>query len=144
MAKPPLYLSFLLVSSLFAIGGCAPSHYPVSGTVLFEGKPFPEVSVSLIPDVKGVSAVGVTDQDGQFTLETGNTKGVPPGNYTAVFHKFPPPAKATVADERIPGGAAIAKTVQMVPEKYLKPETSDVKVKVPSPDGKYVLEIKTK
>jgi hypothetical protein len=86
--------AFALVCT-FAIG-CggggikAPSTAPVSGTVLFKGKPVAGVKVTFHPqfDMGSVKFTpnGETNKEGKFTLSTAAAgDGAPPGDYMVTF-----------------------------------------------------------
>ncbi len=119
----PLFFRWLSRSALVAMlcAGCGEKtvetlpKYPVSGTVLVNGKPQAGVMVTLTPvgdtatgpNARG--AAGVTDAEGNFELTTiVDADGAFPGEYTATFkwvepNEFPP-------RDRFGGAFADAKT----------------------------------
>src|SRR5262245_7929731 len=82
---------FALVSSFAAgCGGVVPDDtVPVSGKVLFRGKPLPGIRVlshrQIRTSVK-ILPCGLTDKDGVFRLSTAYPdNGAPPGDYVVTF-----------------------------------------------------------
>ena len=68
-------------------GISAPRTAPVSGTVLFKGKPAEGVKVTLHPKFNMMfTPNGVTGKDGRFILSTAApVDGAPPGEYSVTF-----------------------------------------------------------
>jgi hypothetical protein len=140
MARPWPFLSACVV--LLALAGCGETYHSVSGSVTLDGKPFENGSITLVPVAGGSPAFGATDAKGQFTLETGNRSGVRPGEYTVVLARLTAPK----LDPKDTEGRNIPENfvaVSNVPAKYAKAETSDLKLTVPSADGKYVVSAKS-
>jgi hypothetical protein len=108
--------------------------YPITGVVMVDGVPFANGSVNFIPVGPGRPAYGGTDAEGRFTLETGTSPGAPKGTYKLVLQKYQ--TAGSQADERTPGEQR-APLKASFPEKYGKPDTSDVTIEVPSPGGSY-------
>ena len=52
---------------------------PVEGTVTFQGKPLANATVTFIPKGEGSLGVGITDEEGSFSISTGGQAGVTPG-----------------------------------------------------------------
>src|SRR6476660_8300653 len=117
MPRPrPLWSGFVSLLLL----GCRPSDgpgtAPVRGTITMAGKPLANVGVNFFPMGKGPIA-GNTNERGEFTLMTTR-----PGDGAAIgSHKV----ILGNAEEgpRNPGRAAI-------PEKYTRPQTSDLAAEV--------------
>jgi hypothetical protein len=86
---PPL--AFLLLCAVLITSGCAkgptpPRLVPVSGRVLYKGRPVPLASIQFVPDLskgaRGFAAIGRTKQDGTFSLQTyPHGPGAAPGHY---------------------------------------------------------------
>jgi hypothetical protein len=132
----------LLAASLVAMmAGCENKMYPISGIVKVDGVPFANGSVNFIPVGPGRPAYGGTDTNGRFTLDTGNTPGAPKGTYKLVLQRYETAAGS--ADERTPGEQR-APLKSSFTEKYAKPETSDITIEVPSPNGAYEFNITSK
>jgi hypothetical protein len=91
--------SFILIAPLSVVLpiGCtskgqpaAPHLVPVSGRVVYKGKPVPMVAVAFLPDEskgsQGFQASGATKADGTFTLQTHpHGPGAAPGRYTVTL-----------------------------------------------------------
>lgn len=64
--------SLLIATGILSLVGCGgpngPTVYPVSGVVLRDGKPLPDVNVEFLPE-KGRPSFATTDDDGKFVLE---------------------------------------------------------------------------
>jgi hypothetical protein len=115
----------------------------VEGNVTIDGKPFTNGAVTLIPTEGGAPSYGGTDAQGHYSLETGNKAGVKPGTYKVVLQKFET-GKVDPRDEEGRNTQNMAPAKALVPEKYSKPETSDITLTIPSADGKYDIHVKTK
>lgn len=122
------------VSSTFAMvafAGCGPSQpalHPVAGELVFQGRPLAGFAVefsSTAEATKGVSAVGVADSGGRFTLETRQAgkqrPGAVAGSHTVVV--LPPP----------PFGSE-GKTIEPVPIKYASHNQSGLTAEVVADD----------
>lgn len=114
-----------VISGTTVISGCGggprgPVTAPVAGTVTYQGKPIPKLSVAFLPD-KGMVATGTTDEQGQFTLMTSKPgDGAMPGSYRVSIKAVPdttPP---------MPGfpGAEQPDPASPIPAKYGDPATS--------------------
>jgi hypothetical protein len=61
---------------------------PVHGKVLYKGEPLKGVLVTFHPkeeDINFVRPVGLTGEDGAFSLTTGDNEGAPAGEYVLTF-----------------------------------------------------------
>ena len=66
---PSSYCVALLLSCSLMFGGCSGEHLvKVTGTVTRDGKAVPHLGVHFVPEEKGLSSHGLTDQNGHFTL----------------------------------------------------------------------------
>jgi hypothetical protein len=114
----------------------------VVGTVLYQGEPLADATVVLTPqdETAGALALGTTDQQGQFRLQTsrGPTEtyaGAAPGSYRVTISKFVPPsgmsedeydrraAEEAARAEEVPYGSSPAEgelppKVQLLPPRY--------------------------
>lgn len=117
-----------LVPLLLATSGCAEKQvpvFPVSGRVLYQGKPAAGATVVLhalnVAETSDVAPYGVVNDDGSFSIsvyEPGD--GAPQGDYVATIEW-----RKLVADA---GGAAAGPNV--LPRKYANPKSSPVRVSV--------------
>jgi hypothetical protein len=86
----------LLLVALAGCGGTSLVH--VTGTLTHKGKPVPNALISLMPE-KGRPSQGVTDEDGQFTLEFApGQEGVVPGKHIVSLR--PQPTRPTTKKEQ--------------------------------------------
>ncbi|MBA2116392.1 carboxypeptidase-like regulatory domain-containing protein [Bremerella alba] len=106
--------------------------------VVYKGVPVTEATVTLVPaDGKWVG-VGMTDQQGQAIIKTqGRYPGVPAGSYAVTVTKYdeqaePPPTASTPEEDALLEQSAkrMPPRKALVPEKYLKAESSDLKITV--------------
>jgi hypothetical protein len=88
-------VSFVLLASLVALSGCGESSgvatYPVTGTVMVDGKPAGGARVIFCPkqgsaeEITRLRPVGITDANGQFGLMTFvKGDGAPAGEYNVI------------------------------------------------------------
>src|SRR5262249_15361691 len=111
--------------------------YPVRGKVFFEGSPPSEAMVTfhlLNTTTKKFDRAGdaLVEPDGSFTLSTYTANdGAPVGEYavTVVW------SKPFVDAQGKPGP-------NLLPERYSKPDTSDLRVKVKDGTNDFVLELR--
>ena len=73
----------LFCLAIFATAiGCGPPMGDVSGTVTMDGKPAAGIQVDFASTSGGASAMGVTDEQGNYILKfPGRVDGAPPGDY---------------------------------------------------------------
>ena len=129
------FLSLLVITSLF---GCGSSDTltlaPVTGTVLFKGKPLSGATVTMISE-KGQMANGFTDGEGKFRMTTGGRPGVPVGLAKVGISKMAGNAASSDNKKVKPedmmnmqkAGGGVAKDLvpkSEIPSKYSKPEES--------------------
>ncbi|MEQ9406957.1 MAG: hypothetical protein RIK87_04495 [Fuerstiella sp.] len=90
----------ILSTVLMTFTGCGggvdrPQTYPVSGTVMYNGKPVEKASVSFWVDGASRAATGVTDAEGKFQLSMFEANdGALPGEHTITVSKVEPGAAA--------------------------------------------------
>ena len=84
----------VLAAGLFVIAGCssgkvdAPTTVPVSGTVMYKGKPVEGATVIFRSDASSLAASGVTDSEGKFELTTKTANdGAVPGEHVVTVSK---------------------------------------------------------
>jgi len=132
MPRSRLLLLLLIASCLFA--GCdATGPATVSGVITLDGKPLPKRTqmageVMFYPISGGAAAYGTITPEGSYSLSTGGSKGLQPGEYVVtvrVVEIDPPP----------PGGYRDAPSSKPItPRHYQDREKSMIKVLVS--DGK--------
>lgn len=129
-----IFMRFLFVASVglvVMLAGCGKAPvplYPVSGKIMYEGKPLPKGTVCFIPDSTkgnlhpqfGISTIA---PDGTYTAKTYTNEGVQPGWYRV----------KVLATENEPQPSPNWVPIWIVPEKYTTAETPlEVEV-VPEP-----------
>ena len=87
-------LSSLIVLALFPLAGCG-GKLPgrISGAVTLDGAPLRTGTIVFHPDMPGAAAYAAIDENGNYTVRTGNDQGLIPGDYvaTVVATTGPPP-----------------------------------------------------
>jgi len=133
-----------LLASLvvFAALGCGsgddlPRRYSVSGTVTYQGKPVPKGSVRFLPNDPNGRAAGGDIVDGSYSLTTQDPgDGAIPGQYKVTISATDVNVSKDVASAKSKGmmisqdQIAKAKRTQLIPSKYLTPETSGLTAEV--------------
>jgi hypothetical protein len=117
-------LALTLVCAGLLVGGCSkgpapPRLVPVSGRVVYKGRPVALASIEFLPDMpqgaQGFAAGGQTKQDGTFTLRTHpHGAGAVPGHYKvtvtteahgAIPHRYTDPGQTPLKIEITEQGA---------------------------------------
>jgi hypothetical protein len=116
---------FMVLLVAAALSGCSrgPKTYPVSGQVLLHGKPVAGAAVLLFREKGGRPPEAVTDAKGMFRFTA------PAGEYTVVINASEGSPSQSVMD---PPPETLPPVRWIIPEKYSRPDTSDLKVTVPS------------
>jgi len=127
---PIARFAIVAATTLFAAGcgDAGPERVPVfpaEGTVIWNGQPVAGALVVLHPvgasDPKALPARAQTDKEGKFKMSTYDTgDGVPLGEYTATVEW----RKLIEQNGEFKAGPNV------LPPKYSKPETSDLKVRI--------------
>jgi len=136
-------LLLLYVFSLF-LTGCGgqqkppgmPKLYPVTISVVQDGKPLPEAVVTLIPEETGNqwSSGGITDAKGKLTLMTyGQFPGVPAGKYKVCISKQELVGEMDYSDPASPKGNR--QVFEVVDPVFKSGSTTTLEMEV-SPQGK--------
>jgi hypothetical protein len=111
------------VISLVVAAGCNRSGLnlaDVEGVVTYQGQPVAKAGVVFQP-ASGPYAMGTTDEEGKFTLNTANHSGAVIGEHRVGITKVQTLA-TQVAGERMPRYS----TKYFLPEKYASPSTSEL------------------
>src|SRR5437667_11192293 len=83
-------LACLVAAAVLAGTGCGSKPMGIKGKVTLDGAPVPGASVEFVPEDGGHSAVGMTDNEGKFSLTTYKTgDGALRGEYRVVIKKTP-------------------------------------------------------
>jgi hypothetical protein len=120
--------------TLLGCGRSGPAYWSIGGKVTFQGKPVGSASIRFCNPKAGIDVVESLDAEGQYTVVTGDRKGLPEGPYqVAVMPKLdfsklkcepdgrPIPSTMPSSSERNPPN---------IPQKYHDPATSGLTVTV--------------
>jgi hypothetical protein len=120
----------VLTLALFCVScSTGESLNPVHGKVLYQNQPIAGVVLTFHPkgptDIQTIFPVGLTNEDGTFTLTTGKKEGAPAGEYT-VTAICPVPTKAKG------GGMSMgrADSEDRFKGAYAREEASSIKVEI--------------
>ena len=120
----------------------------VEGVVTMDGAPVPEATVMFVPvtEGQGLSATGMTDENGVYKLTAANLEGetAPAGGGTLPGEYFVGVIKSVSADEPMseeeafekgvpyvaPSSNSVPEMTHVVPVKYNNPKESGIKVTV--------------
>ncbi|MHB8973108.1 MAG: carboxypeptidase-like regulatory domain-containing protein [Pirellulaceae bacterium] len=156
----------LLVPVLLAASGCGSKVISVSGTVTLDGAPLDGAAVSFVPNVAAgdkapegqTPANGQTDASGKFNLGSVIGPGAGAGSYKVGVSKLQagnaamsgdvpkgaPPGTMLSGGPPGPGGARqTGPPKDLVPAKYVNPDTSEIIVEVKSGMPPVTIELKS-
>jgi len=129
----------LVVSLSFTTAGCGagdewtakrPKVYRAQGVVKLDGKPLEEATVIYHSQSNDVSAQGVTDKSGNFTLTTYDANdGAVEGKHKVVITKRTYEKRKTKYDSPEESSIALIPK-ELLPTKYALPKTTTVEVEV--------------
>lgn len=132
-------LHFLItLASLFIATGCGESKIPVSGSVLYNAQPLPNVNVVMIRN-DGKVASAVTDSSGNFASVTTD---VPGDGALAGEYKIGITPVSTVSEEINSADAYAIPAKSPIPPSYMSADSSGLKVVVESGMAPVKLELK--
>jgi hypothetical protein len=81
-----LCLLLCVTCSLSGCGSDGPTVVPVKGVVNYNGKPMEKIAVVFNPEGSGMMATGMTNANGEFSLQTSTPgDGAMVGNYKVAF-----------------------------------------------------------
>ena len=105
---------------------------PVHGVVRLNGKPVGAARVTFMNSKLGVSAYGLSDDEGRFTLTTFEPgDGTPPGSYQITVTKVQDPGHASSsAPPAFRRGGAAPQPRAPIPQQYANPQTSGLTAEV--------------
>lgn len=120
-------LAILLISSC-GTKDTLPKVVPVTGEVLYQGKPVAGALVTFLGDGTAPPAVGQTDTAGKFKLLTQDREGAAPGKYRITVSKVETVGGAANTnpsmDEAAKAPAIATQTKSSLPAKYGDPTQS--------------------
>ena len=130
-----MHCRFCFLFCCFLIFGCGnPKPYDIRAVVTLDGEPFVEAEVVLLPvRENNASAIGITDREGKVSFTTGEINGVLPGSYIMLISKIVEDKTLTNNEIRALAEVGIRygpRMIELVPEKYTRRETSDLRVKI--------------
>lgn len=129
--KNALWSSLGLLALILTTGCGGPSLSPVKGVVKVDGKPVKGVSLTFVKVGAGMNDMpsnAVSDENGAFSLHTGETLGAAPGKYKVVA-VWPDPAKVPTLAQQMQGASA-EDAPDLLNGKYtLKNSTLEVEIK---------------
>jgi len=117
---------------------------PVSGTVTLDGEPVEGAGVMFNPVKPGPIAIGTTDAAGRFVLATGKLPGAMLGEHRITLSKSLVLNSTQQKQEGPLAGRQFATLKPLLPERYLRPETSGLQEFVESKDNQFELQLTTK
>jgi hypothetical protein len=119
-------LALLLASLQFGCGG-GPKLIPAGGAVKYKNALIPGADVVLIPEGNGQTAIGKTNELGEFTLSTGGLPGVLIGSYRVSITAARPKRVVSQAEAVAMSSEQIAANREdLVPIKYNNPISSEL------------------
>jgi hypothetical protein len=140
-----------LLALLFLAGGCGPRR-PVftdaEGTVTLNGKPLPYAQVEFVPLLEGYGAefnsLGITDENGHFTLRCGDKPGAVIAKHRIVVREGPAPKEARSPSEE--GQQALTEHMKKlknrpIPARYGSAVASPLQLDVKADQKTYDLEL---
>ena len=129
----------LLFCCCLIVGCGSPRPYDVRAVITLDGEPLAGAAVTFLP-VRGnaKSAFGVTDMEGTVTFKTAvidgeAIDGVLSGSYIMIVSKTVEEQRLTNNEIRALAEAGIRYRpgiVELIPEKYTRRETSDLRIKI--------------
>lgn len=117
----------LLLASLQLGCGGGPKLIPATGTVKYKNALIPGADVVLVPEGDGQTAIGKTNEQGEFTLKTGGLPGVLVGSYKVSITAARPKRAVSEAEAVSMSSQQIAANREdLVPIKYNNPISSEL------------------
>jgi len=115
-----LYLVLpIFVLLITGCGSDGPELIPVSGTVTLNGTPIDEVVVTFVPKQAGKPAMGLTDEQGRFSLSTTEVDdGAAVGSYYATVTSIDQGATRPDAQGLSTGLEIHPRQKSIIPERY--------------------------
>jgi hypothetical protein len=141
----------LVVVGLLSLEGCAhrlPPVVPAHGTVLLNGKPLPNASVTFVPMLEYFGAesnsTAVTDENGQFTLTCAykNQPGAVVGTHVVLVTDPPlPDDLRKEQDSRVRNDYRAKLGNRPIPSDYSSVSKSPIKIEVKESQSEYKIEL---
>lgn len=129
-----LLLAGIAASVTCGCGRSGPAFWPISGKVTFQGKPVVVGQIRFCNPKVGIDVIESLDARGQYTVITGDRKGLPEGQYqVAVMPKLDfSKVKCDASGRPIPSTmpSALERNPPNIPAKYQDPATSGLTMTV--------------
>ncbi|NQT36525.1 MAG: carboxypeptidase regulatory-like domain-containing protein [Planctomycetes bacterium] len=113
-----------LTGLLLTCGGCGGDLATVSGTVTMDGKALPEATVTFRP-AEGAVGYGTSDAEGHYTIRTGASDGLAPGDYKVTVQAYGELPESAPEDSEVPPPV-------ITPGKYADANLSGITFKIPA------------
>ena len=104
---------------LVGCGDSGPKLVDAKGKVTYKGEPLPKAQVVFVPEGNEITALAMTDEQGEFQITTEGRPGAVPGKYkvaiTAIklLKEIPPERAGSMSNEEI-----YANQKSLIPQKY--------------------------
>lgn len=135
------WVALIAIWLVLGLAGCGggkpdvPETAPVSGVVLYKGKPVDQAEVTFHPQAEGHPGVGRTDSEGRFLLTTyAQTDGAVLGKHVVTVQLMP--------ENAVPGMEMQTPGITPIPAKYADPSKSPLSAEVKAgEDNEFKLEL---
>lgn len=131
VGMPALCLVFALLAGCGG-GGEGGPYYSTTGKVTMDGAPLASATVEFLPTKSGQTAIGFTDDEGNYVMLVRETRGCAPGDYIVSISSFAEGEEVenegNEGDSKVEGGSP-----ETVPSSY-RGQESKLRAKVTS-DG---------
>ena len=116
---------------------------PATGKVIYGGKPVAGATVTFVPS-QGTPAIGVTNANGEFSVNTRELPGVAPGRYMVGITKMSSSGDTSNLKPedmmKMMSSGQMPKSKNECPAKYAAPQTSGLQAEVTADQTKNVFE----
>lgn len=123
-----------LALTLLGCGRSGPAYWPISGKVTFQGKPVGSASIRFCNSKAGIDVVELLDANGQYTVVTGDRKGIPEGQYEVAVMPKLDFSNAKCDENGLPVRSTMPSALERnppnIPTKYHDPATSGLTLTV--------------
>lgn len=116
---------------------------PATGKVTYAGKPLAGATVTFVPS-QGTPAIGVTNDNGEFSVNTRELPGVAPGRYMVGIMKISSSGDTSNLKPedmmKMMNSGQMPNSKNECPPKYAAPQTSGLEAEVTADKSKNVFE----
>jgi len=146
-----ILLTFVVISGTSGCGGAsdAPKLYRVTGVVSYKGQNVPGAKVMFLGDGTKPPAVGITNDEGKYSLSSLAGTGAVAGRHVVAVVKESEADPAEKINMSMEEAAAAAqkpdkpsKPMSLIPAKYSSPQTSGLEFEVTSGTNEFPIELK--